>query len=145
VADEENLARSLSTLTQPDGSFSFNGLAFGSYRASGMSGDLAGSVGGAVIGPSRSVSDLEVPLEPGAVLLLTYSGEKASVILGAYSEHLLGIMGKYEPGRVLRTVWKPGRVVATMDYESKDGESLRVERAVDLVVGEETKVEFGDE
>jgi hypothetical protein len=144
VTNEER-SGGVSTRTRPDGSFSLVGLAFGSYTATGSSGDLAGSVKGVVIGPSQSVADVEVPLEPGAVLLIKYTGEQA------FAHHHVSVggsrwgMGRYERGQASRTVRVPGEVVVIVSYETPDGESHTVERTVDLVAGEETKVEVGDE
>lgn len=100
---------------------------------------------GVVIGPGQSVADVEVPLEPGAILLIKYTGEQPfadhSVISGGFPWS----MGRYDRGQTSRTVGVPGEVVVSVTYETPDGQSHTVERVVDLVAGEETEVEVGDE
>jgi hypothetical protein len=135
----------ISSRTQPDGSFSFPGLALGSHTVSGSSGELAGRVRGVVIGPEQSLANVEVPLEAGSILLVTYTGEQAFCTHTISSEGLRWGMGRYERGQTSRVVRVPGEVVVIVTPESADGNSHTIERTVNLIAGEETRVEIGDE
>jgi hypothetical protein len=49
------------------------------------------------------------------------------------------------PGRPSRTILPAGRVPVTLVFTGADGEKHEEQRKLDLVAGEETKVEVGDE
>jgi hypothetical protein len=49
------------------------------------------------------------------------------------------------PGRPSRTILPAGRVLVTLVFTGADGEKHEEQRKLDLVAGEETKVEVGDE
>jgi len=111
----------------------------------GSGGDLAGHVDGVVIDEAGSVRDVVVPLKPGAVLLVTYSGEQEYLSYRALWESSRSTEARVVRGRPSRSVWEPGQVVVTVTYPSPDGGSHKVERTVDLLVGKETEIDFGDE
>jgi hypothetical protein len=146
IVPEEDLGRGWSTvLAQADGRFRLDGLSPGSYVVIGSSGDLVGQVRGVAIAPMQSVRDLEVPIEPGAVLLVTYTGESAGVYYRTMSGHAPIHAAQLEPGRASRSVYPAGRVVVVVKIPGEAGTERSIERTVDLRVGEETRVEVGDE
>jgi hypothetical protein len=49
------------------------------------------------------------------------------------------------PGRPSRTILPAGRVLVTLVFTGADSEKHEEQRKLDLVAGEETKVEVGDE
>jgi len=130
---------------ESDGRFRFDGLSPGDYDVSGTSGNLVGRVQNVVVGPSQSVLDLEVLLEPAAILLVTYTGEGENLLYhvrsGESQLHLAGLTR----GRTSRVLLPAGRVVVILEFTSADGAQHQVQRTVDLVVGEETQVEVGEE
>lgn len=129
---------------QSDGLFSLGGLIPGTYDVFARSGDLVGRVEGVVVGPLQSVKDLEVRLEPGAVLVVTYTGdaERAAfrVMFGESRIHVDGLVS----GLSSRVTLPAGEVLVSVDHWDANDVWTSVESTYDLIVGEETVVEIRD-